>query len=270
MIELPKNFNFTQQSIKTFKNCPFKFWVKYIEGIHWKKRMSEDVDLKIQTGNQFHLLCSRYFRNVDTGVEFLSDEMKIIEPWMENVIKHFPHKSNEVYLPEYKLEIVVDDAFNLAFNLKLEANFDLIVKTEEEIIIWDWKTGDSKKHIESWKEDLQSIVYLYVLSEAVKNEIPGFKEYSIDKIKMNYWKPDLPSVLASIQYDEELHRKNEIKLKQVMKEIMNYEYENFKMFCQLKHCKDCEFFAFCQRKQTFQDSYEEMELPSWDEVEELY
>jgi hypothetical protein len=266
---IKESINFTQQSLKTFISCPYKFWLKYNEGIILKRFPSVEAMNKIQLGNQFHLLSNRYFLNIDTGVEYISDDMAILKKWMDNLKRKFPIDKNFMYLPEYKLKTDISTK-DLENRFCLEANFDLIVKNNNELRIWDWKTGNVKKEIESWNNDFQTIVYLFTIGEAVNNKISGFEEYQLENIRMNYWKPESDGNLANIIYNKEKHEKYRKCLVDLLENIVKFNYSKFDMHCEMKHCKDCEFFAICSKIKDEISSNVNISELSWRDIEEIY
>ena len=69
MNEKLKYFTYSQNSLNTYKSCPFKFKYKYIDNINWKY---DDVDSReyydsLKLGREFHLLCERYFSQIPLG-----------------------------------------------------------------------------------------------------------------------------------------------------------------------------------------------------------
>jgi hypothetical protein len=64
------HFRYSQNSINTYKSCPFKFKYKYIDKINWKHDdiQSREYYESLKSGSEFHLLCERYFSNIPLGV----------------------------------------------------------------------------------------------------------------------------------------------------------------------------------------------------------
>ena len=64
-----KYFTYSQNSLNTYKSCPFKFKYKYIDNINWKY---DDIGSReyydsLKSGRDFHLLCEIYFANIPIG-----------------------------------------------------------------------------------------------------------------------------------------------------------------------------------------------------------
>ena len=77
-----KYFTYSQNSLNTYKSCPFKFKYKYIDNINWKY---DDIGSReyydsLKSGRDFHLLCERYFANIPIG----KCEDKKFNKWVKN------------------------------------------------------------------------------------------------------------------------------------------------------------------------------------------
>ena len=72
-----KYFYFTQNSLNTFKTCPFRFKKKYIDNVKWQQDESDLVTEKIEFGLDFHKIAERYFKNIPIYEESFMDISKI-------------------------------------------------------------------------------------------------------------------------------------------------------------------------------------------------
>lgn len=235
-------FMYTQYSLSTFENCPLKFKMRYLENLKWNGINLPEVKERLELGNDFHLLAYRYFMGIEKGVIEVSDELLM---WMNNLINDFKINEDYIYLPEYKLRLSLED-------LKLEANFDLLIVKEDSIEIWDWKTHDNNSGKSKGNsanrliESLQTKVYMFVLNE-LSSLIYGEKLGS-EKISMHYWQPSPPKVLTEIKYSKEMHNQFRNILKGKIDKINCYDYSYFDKGLFIKHCKECEFNWFCNKE----------------------
>ncbi len=270
-LRLKDYFLFTQNSLATYEKCPLKFKKRYLENLKWDSFPDERVKVSLERGNNFHVAAHRYFMMIDTGLDDDSEEFGELNDWLESLVKDFQIDNKKRYLPEYKLRMSKGD-------LKLEANFDLLIVEDNRIQIWDWKTHSSQtkekriKQINRLNQSLQTIVYLYVLG--AQSHLIGGKEIPLENITMNYWQPQYPNHLTKIDYSEELHKTFERKLKKLIKEIHNFDYSTFDKNKYIKQCKFCEFNWFCNNEKVNfeeivnQDNYiDELDL---DEIEEIF
>jgi len=179
------DFNYSQNSINTYKSCPVKFKYKYIDKINW---MKDDIESRgyydsLKTGLDFHLLCERHFNSMPVGVDMISDDD--------------PIEQNKKYLTEYEI------ALNLNGN-KIQAMYDLIVVGEDSIEIWDWKTESRKINYKNVESRVQTIVYMFLAKEVIP-KLFGIK-VDFENVKMTYYQPGFEDTKISILYDKEKHK----------------------------------------------------------------
>ena len=74
------------------------------------------------------------------------------------------------------------------------------------------------------------------------------KTIECSNIKMYYWQPEPPKILAEIQYSEDLHKKFRTKIIENIKIIQNYDFANFDKDKYRIQCKYCEFNWFCNNE----------------------
>lgn len=266
-------FLFTQHSLTTFEKCPLKFKERYLEGLKWENPSSEEIKKRLENGNNFHLLAYRYFLGIDTGLTEEMEGYDELNRWMNALCSRFNKEDGLLYLPEYKLRMAKG-------TLRLEANFDLLIVNEDSIEIWDWKTHgrdrennirNESRESEKLKKSLQSMVYLFVLKEQSKRVTQ--KEIDCKKIRMCYWQPDPPKVLAEINYSDEIHESFKEALKSKIDNILGYDYEGFDKELYKKSCRYCEFNWFCNNERIDYKAMEEdedfLDELDWENVEEL-
>ncbi|WP_024622327.1 PD-(D/E)XK nuclease family protein [Metaclostridioides mangenotii] len=193
------NFNYSQNSINTYKSCPVKFKYKYIDKINW---MKDDIESRgyydsLKTGLDFHLLCERHFNSIPVGMDIISDDdrSKFIK-WLDRVKRDIPIEQNKKYLTEYKISL------NLNGN-KIQAMYDLIVVGEDSIEIWDWKTEARKINYKNVESRVQTIVYMFLAKEVIP-KLFGI-QVEFENVKMTYYQPGFEDTKISILYDKEKH-----------------------------------------------------------------
>gem|GEM_PF-332165 len=194
------DFNYSQNSINTYKSCPVKFKYKYIDKINW---MKDDIASRgyydsLKTGLDFHLLCERHFNSMPVGVDMISDDDRNkFTKWIERVKRDIPIEQNKKYLTEYEI------ALNLNGN-KIQAMYDLIVVGEDSIEIWDWKTESRKINYKNVESRVQTIVYMFLAKEVIP-KLFGIK-VDFENVKMTYYQPGFEDTKISILYDKEKHK----------------------------------------------------------------
>ncbi|MBV7276502.1 PD-(D/E)XK nuclease family protein [Clostridium sp. PL3] len=233
-------FYYSQNSLNTFKKCPLKFKMKYIDNISWKNDSEEDIEYYegIKVGLDFHLICERYFSKITIGNENCNKELI---GWTNSLLHMMPIDEENVYLPEYEIKIVKN-------HMKLQAKYDLIIiKPDESIEIWDWKTENRKLLHKEMEKRFQTIVYMYVLKEGLS--IVSGRKIDTNRIKMNYWQPQYEDHIITIDYSEDKHKENEVIISETIQNINKYDFsKDFNKSLYIKQCKFCEFNYFCNNE----------------------
>ncbi|MDR0879481.1 MAG: PD-(D/E)XK nuclease family protein [Clostridioides sp.] len=234
-------FIYSQNSINTYKSCPQKFKYKYVDKVNW---MKDDVENReyyegLDTGVDFHLLCERYFRGLSIETDLSENPNgEIFLKWLDKVKLVISIEGEKTYYPEYGVELRIDGK-------KIQAKYDLLIVGKDSIEIWDWKTENRKLNYKNIENRMQTIVYLYLVGEAVLKIFEN--GVGFDKISMNYFQPGFDEGIISINYSEEKHRKNGEILKDYMKSIENSDFKLGFIPRNKKHCKFCEFDKVCNR-----------------------
>ena len=250
-------FYFTQNSIKTFVDCPFKFKKKYIDNIKWET--ANAINDKADFGNNFHKIAERYFIGITIDEEELKNYGELYDAYI-NLKEAFPLISSNTYMPEYTIRFIDDD-------IRLESNIDLvIIKPDNKIEIWDWKTNSDSKKAEKYKNSIQTQVYLYSIKRIAKDILNLDVNY--EDINMIYFSPENKMELIRINYNEELNNLYEKNISQLIQKIYNYDYQKFNRNDYQKNCKFCEFNLFCDNKKA--DDTEFAIDINFDELEEIY
>jgi len=250
-----KYFYFTQNSLNTFKNCPFKFKKKYIDNIKWQSGEESDFLTHAEFGTDFHKLAQRYFLDIPVFEESFKDREELYKAYL-NLKEYFPKNEKFKYYPEYSIRY--SDEF-----IRLEANIDLIIEKEDSIEIWDWKTN-AKSDGDKYLNSLQTSIYMLALKKCSK-AIFG-KEFA--NIKMVYFSPERKEEIVSITYSDEKYKKDEKDVTKLIEKVYNFEWEKFDRNKYMKQCKFCEFNIFCNSVKN-NVKYELGKL-DWDDIEEIY
>ena len=144
---------FSPNMLKTYENCPKKFYLRYV------KNISMPVNDEIfELGKNIHALASYYLRrnNIDKMEASLSSREKEIWEYLKG-IKYF---SYDVVETEYNLSVKIGENF-------FGGRIDALVKNEDTYYILDYKTGAIPKNA---KYDFQTIIYMLAVKEFFKSE----------------------------------------------------------------------------------------------------
>lgn len=142
---------FSPNMLKTFQICPYKYWLKYVEGISVPQKASF-----FEKGKKIHALANYYLRGDDISKlekTLNSEEQKLWEQL----------KNNEYFKMSY-----VNSEYNLSCKIGeywVGGRLDAVVKNDSTFYILDYKTGSIPKDPEY---DFQTMVYLLSLKKSLK------------------------------------------------------------------------------------------------------
>ena len=203
--------SFSPNMLKTYEQCPKKFYYKYIKNITMPTN-----DEVFELGKNIHALASYYLRkeNLHKMEQALSEREKQIWEYLKNV-KYFGY---ETVNTEYNLSVKIGTHF---FGGRLDA----LVKDKDNYFILDYKTGAAPKNAQY---DFQTIIYLLA--------VRAF--FNTDNVSFIYL--DLKNKTEiSIDLTLELIEIYEQKLKKIAENIKNEDFTS-----KQENCK-CEYNIIC-------------------------
>ena len=233
MNEKLKYFTYSQNSLNTYKSCPFKFKYKYIDNINWKY---DDVDSReyydsLKLGREFHLLCERYFSQIPLG----NCQNKEFNKWINKIKDLFPIKDENIYLPEYDLRLNLN-------NKNLIAKVDLVKIKKDSINLWDWKTENREITYKNALNRMQTIVYLFLAEEIIRKNF--YPTYDIENISMKYFRLKVDDKPITVKYSSEKYLRSKSFIENNIENISNLDFDSH-IQKNKNHCKFCEFNKLC-------------------------
>jgi len=160
---------FSPNMLKTYEQCPKKFYYQYIEKINVPRSA-----LPFEKGKKIHALANYYLRKINiTRLETALNEDESAV-WQMLIDNEFFQK--EYYDSEYQLSCKINDFW-------LGGRIDAVVKSDENYYILDYKTGSIPQNPEF---DFQTMVYLLCLDRHLKNYDSLSFVYIDLKNKRNY------------------------------------------------------------------------------------
>lgn len=145
---------YSENMLKTFEECPQKYFFQYVENIQIPQNMKHS-----ETGKNLHALINYYFKGFDITkiLKSLNQEEEIL--W-QNFL-NLKIKKENIYKSEYSFNVKIDETSWLT------GRIDAIINTNDKYLIYDWKTGNIPKDPES---DLQTCIYLFSIYEILKTK----------------------------------------------------------------------------------------------------
>ena len=206
--------NFSPNMLKTFKDCPKKYYYKYVQNINVPQKSTP-----FEKGKKIHALANYYLRGDD-----ISKLEKVLNK--DELLVWELLKSNEYFKKTY-----VNSEYNLSCKTDkfwIGGRLDALVKDNNHYYILDYKTGSIPQNPEF---DYQTMVYLL----AAKKYLTDCKELSfvyIDLKNNSNYKIDLT---------KELEEKYTAELKKICTEITNTKH----FHSNEQKCLYCEYNKLC-------------------------
>ena len=240
MSQLPPVFQFSQNNLQDYVDCPRRFQLRYVVGQRWPAIESEpllEYEHLLEQGEHFHLLVQRHILGIPA--ERLMPDKPLLAQWWENYLNSPPPDlPTGKRLPELQLSTPIDEQ-------RLMAKFDLVaLDPGERAVIVDWKTGQRRPG--RWLDRrLQSRVYPYVLVEAGTHLFGG--PITPERVSMVYWFAEAPNNPEILRYTAEQHAVNHDSLRRLIEEIIRRGDEEWDKTETLDHCKYCVYRSLCDR-----------------------
>lgn len=206
--------------LKTFDECPKKFFLKYIEKISLPQRSTI-----FEKGKKIHALANYYLNGEDIAKmeKTLTSDEKIAWESLKST-KYF--KSN-VIGTEYNLSCKVDKYW-------IGGRLDALVSIDDNYLILDYKTGNIPSNAE---QDFQTIIYLLCADKFLRSK-PGYKTLKFVYLGLKN------NVEKEIILTEALKNEYEEKIVSTCKKI-DFSIDS-KVFQETKGgCERCEYGKLC-------------------------
>jgi CRISPR/Cas system-associated exonuclease Cas4 (RecB family) len=264
---LPANFQFSQGSLQDYVDCPRRFQLKYVEKLAWPALEIEPAlksENYLQQGAIFHRLVQQFLLGISVEkLSLLAETDTNLIQWWNNflsslqLLEGFKNGSTSSRYPEIALSVAIEE-------YRLTGKFDLLLKFDEEFIIYDWKTARIQPKREWTQARLQTRVYPYLLRQAgsyLNNGIP----ISPSQIRMIYWYANFPTSPLEINFNENQLKEDQRYICKLIDEIHQLNKNSFTMTDNKRRCKFCAYRSFCNRGEVaglFEDieGFEDQEL----------
>ena len=240
---LPDEFQFSQASLQDYKDCPRRFWLRYVRRIAWPAAAvgpEQEDELYLRRGRDFH----RLLRQHALGIPVAQLEATIADPdlrrWWDNYLTSPPDDLPARRYAEIALSAPLGQH-------RLVAKYDLIaVEAGQRAVIVDWKTSRGQPRRDRLAERLQTLVYPYVLVRAGAH-INGGQPLQPSQVEMVYWFAEYPTMPGRFVYNDARHEANAAYLTDIVAEIVALDDDGFPKTTQEKHCRHCRYVSLCQR-----------------------
>ncbi len=275
-MNLPKGFQFSQNSLQDYVDCPRRFELRHLLHIQWPALQSEPVlemEHHLQQGSRFHQLAHQHALGMP--VDQLSNlaQDSDLQRWWDNYLHTAPFNDLPVRrLPEYTLT-------SSFANYRIIAKYDLLaIEPAQRLVIIDWKTSARKPSRFRLKERLQTRIYPFLLVEGGAY-LNSSKSVQPEQVEMIYWFTDFPDQPEHFVYSRAAYQSDRAYLLQLIQEIQDHKEGQFLNTTAESRCLFCSYRSLCNRgaqagdwqaqeEETEQDDQNSLEI-DFDQIGEI-
>jgi len=242
--KLPEQFSFSQSSLQDYADCSRRFQLRYLDKLVYPAEETEPAlenEKHLQEGQQFHRLAQQYLLGIPTEKLAPLANTPNLQRWWENFVSAKDltglRDLSGLY-PEVTLSAPLGD-------FRLVAKYDLIVFTDDEIIIiYDWKTYRKQPRNEWLSARWQTRVYRSLLV-AAGSQLNGGKPIVPERCEMVYWFSNFPDDPARFPYNEAQYKRDWDALARLTEEIQSAS--DYPKTDDRQKCSYCPYRSYCDR-----------------------
>jgi len=242
---IPKGHLFSQHSLTTFRRCPRRFLLKYIDRQPWPVPDSDDPldsGAHLERGRIFHLWMVR--RHLGLPMEDIvacCEDAQLVRWWA--TAESFPWRGLPTGMREAELPVVVPLG-----EYRLYARYDLVaLDPGGEAIIVDYKTLRQRPREETLQNRLQTRIYLYSLVAAGR-VLTGGAEVDPEHTTMLYWFTDFPERPGIVRYSRQAFEQDREMLTSLARRAGGLLREEFRPCDDPRQCTYCTYRSLCDEE----------------------
>lgn len=236
-MRLSPGFPFTQTALRAYRACPYRFRLRYLEGVPWSALPGNPAaEATVERGRRFHDLARQHWLGLDVADQAAAWEedrswwvaLRDTPPDLTAYPQRFPEAGLSIPLGDYRLA----------------ARYDLLAMGEGRALIVDWKTGGDLRP-EVLVGDIQTRVYLYVLAVGGAAYQAG-RPLPVEGLELLYWHPRGPQQVR-LGYSAAQQAADGADLAAWVREIAARRPGDFLPTADGGDCAACAYMALCGR-----------------------
>lgn len=206
--------SFSPNMLKTFADCPYKYYLKYVKKISIPQPASY-----FEKGKKIHALANYYLRGDDISkiINGLTDEERLI--W--NILFQNEFFNKKYVKSEYNLSAKAGDFW-------IGGRLDALMREGEDYFILDYKTGSIPRNPET---DFQTMVYLICADKKIK-------KYNSLKFVYIDLKNNMNAIIELTEERKEIYTKSLNEICTKITTLNEYPQKQDK-------CRFCEYQKMC-------------------------
>ena len=243
----------TRGMLSTYLTCQRQFQLRYVNRLAWPDSyIDEQIEQARNLGDKFHRMIHRALLGFQ--MEPMHDDDSKLGLWLSRFLDWSESLPSGHRLVEFNLTVPIASHY-------LNGRLDLLIVSEDQAHIFDWKTSVHPPNRASLWQEMQTRLYLALVSEG--GGAIG-KAFDPANISLTYWYPLEPPVQVRLEYDQEKHRENWAILMDVAAGIdwlMNQD-ASWPKTSNLDECRRCPYQILCGRQ------VGSLDLTDWEQIED--
>jgi hypothetical protein len=244
MTSLPVDFQFSQNNLQDYADCPLRFELRHLLHREWPALKSEpalEFEHRTELGVQFHEMVHQSLSGVPAEqIAVLATDPDLAGWWNEF--------STSTLLSELPALRRVEFSLSAPFaGYRLIAKYDLLaIEPGQRAVIVDWKTAGKPPSRSNMANRFQSKVYPYLMVTAGAT-LNGGKPFRPEQVEMIYWFTNEPGQPMHFQYSQQQYQADGESLAGWAREIAARPAGQFPMTLDEKKCLYCVYRSLCNR-----------------------
>jgi CRISPR/Cas system-associated exonuclease Cas4 (RecB family) len=261
---LTEAFQFSQNNLQDYVDCPRRFQLRYVLMQPWPNLITSsplDFEEQMQRGTRLHHLAHQYALDLDVATleDTIVDET--LKEWWHTFLHHPPPGLPQgIRAPEVNLSAPLA-------GYRLMAKIDLLAADPGQcLVVVDWKTVYHPPSTAVLKKRLQTIVYRYLAVEAGATFNDG-QQPRPEQVEMIYWFAQQGGEIRRFSYDARKHRAARETLTTLVDEITAQRDPIWPLTSDERRCRFCNYRSLCERGVTagfLQDLDDDLDLPGFE------
>lgn len=247
---LPIDFQFSQNNLQDYLDCPRRFQLKHLLKIQWPAVESEPVleqERLLDLGQRFHRMVQQHQAGLPVdAVTAQATDPDLARLW-NNYLLYAPQTAGG----QVKVETLLSAPFG---GYRLVAKYDLLVFFPDSgITIIDWKTSKHRPSRKTLQQRIQTRLYQFLITQ-VGWQFDSRETQQPEQVTMIYWFAEDPKNPERFIYTEaEFLADHDFFLNQI-RSIESRTEAVFPLTTDEKRCLYCQYRSLCQRGATAGDA----------------
>lgn len=227
----------TQTQISQYEVCKYSYYLRYVKNLVWP--IEPSVSQNIRKGDDFHLLVRQLILGFPPDSLIIPGKKADLWRWLEVYCARKPLGKPDMVFAEKEVSVLYADVLWLG-------KFDALTVNDDQLIIYDWKTGSAIPDQKKYRESPQTKLYRFLARTCASRLIgAGMHAIPAENIEMVYWFPEYPDKTVHLPYSEEEYQQDMTWSKTRAREMTSEAESDYPRTANTHHCRYCDYRTFC-------------------------